>query len=267
MKRIATYLFALLTLSCIVIFNASASSAEPSAYEWEVFDLVNAARAENGLPALQFTAEAYGVSQLRAKEVLSSFAHTRPNGTYFSTAFTELNVTYSFAAENIAYGQSTPSRVVSDWLNSPGHYANIMSTSVQYIGISYVVGQGNSPAWAQEFYSPNQWNGGTVTVLSRNSSPAEPPPVVVTPPPVVVTPPPVVVTPPPVVEIPPIAETPTIILTAPERGFFPSFMRKATAVSDIVSQPVVIAPPKSTAPPVNVSRPVPQGFFPSFMYR
>ncbi|MDR0937709.1 MAG: CAP domain-containing protein [Oscillospiraceae bacterium] len=283
MKRFATYLFTLLLLSGLVIFTAAAAS-EPSAYEWEVFDLVNAARTDAGLPELQFTAEAYNVAQLRAGEVLRSFSHTRPNGTNFSQAFTDCGVTYSFAAENIAYGQSSPAQVVRDWLNSPGHYANIMSTSVKYIGVSYTVGQGNSPAWTQEFYSPNQWNGGTVTVLSRagqslNKPPVvvTPPPAVVTPPPVVVTPPTVVVTPPPAVETPPAVVTPPVtevtpppvtVIASPERGFFPSFMKKDSAPPvAVVTPPAVTETPPVVIvkPPVTVAPSVPKGFFPSFM--
>jgi hypothetical protein len=270
MKRFATYLFTLILLSGLVIFTASA--VEPSAYEWEVFDLVNAARTEAGLPELQFTAEAYSVAKLRAGEVLRSFSHTRPNGTNFSQAFTDVGVSYSFAAENIAYGQSTPAQVVRDWLNSPGHYANIMSTSVTYIGISYTVGQGNSPAWTQEFYSPNRWNSGTVTLLSRAGKSLEnpvvsPPPVIVTPPPVEITPPPVVVTPPPVEITPPpvVVTPPPVEVTPPPVVVCPPTVEIIPPV--VETPPVVEIPPlvEEIISPVVTLTPPERGFFPEFM--
>lgn len=45
-----------------------------------------------------------------------------------------MNLGFSRAAENIAWGQQTPERVMNAWLWSPGHRRNIMSTSYDRIG-------------------------------------------------------------------------------------------------------------------------------------
>ncbi len=45
---------------------------------------------------------------------------------------------YSALAENIAAGQSTPASVMSGWMESSGHRANILSTSFEELGIGYV---------------------------------------------------------------------------------------------------------------------------------
>lgn len=41
------------------------------------------------------------------------------------------------AGENIAAGQSSPQEVVEDWMNSPGHRANILDESYTALGVGY----------------------------------------------------------------------------------------------------------------------------------
>ena len=55
-------------------------------------------------------------------------------------------------AENIAAGQSSPQEVVTAWLHSPGHCANIMG-DYREIGVSYVHLDGSRSLdyWTQEF--------------------------------------------------------------------------------------------------------------------
>ncbi|MBR2563318.1 MAG: serine protease, partial [Paenibacillus sp.] len=58
----------------------------------------------------------------------------------------QFGVTYSYAGENIAKGQKTPQEVVTAWMNSVGHRANILSKNFTHIGVGYYNGY-----WAQEF--------------------------------------------------------------------------------------------------------------------
>jgi uncharacterized protein YkwD len=55
--------------------------------------------------------------------------------------------------ENIAAGQASPSAVVSSWMGSPGHCANILSPAFRGVGIGYA-SQTGSPFthyWTQDF--------------------------------------------------------------------------------------------------------------------
>ena len=89
-------------------------------------------------------------ANMRAKETVQSFSHTRPNGTSFSTALKEYGISYMAAGENIAYGQRTPQEVVTGWMNSPGHRANILNSNFHKIGIG--VYQSNGVIyWSQLF--------------------------------------------------------------------------------------------------------------------
>lgn len=106
-----------------------------SQYISEVVRLVNAERAKEGLAALQMDSSLNSAAQVRAKEIVTSFSHTRPNGSNCFTALSEAGIKYNGSGENIAYGQKTPAEVVNAWMNSAGHRANIMSSKFTKIGI------------------------------------------------------------------------------------------------------------------------------------
>ena len=44
-------------------------------------------------------------------------------------------IEFSAAGENIAHGQTGADEVMEDWMNSPGHKANIMSDIYNQIGV------------------------------------------------------------------------------------------------------------------------------------
>ncbi len=126
------------------------SSEFNTAYEAEVLRLVNAERAKYGLSPLSTDSGAVKVAHLRAKEIVQSFSHTRPNGSSCFTVAKEFGVTYRTAGENIAYGYATPEQVVNGWMNSEGHRKNILSASFSKIGIGCYK-SGRTLYWSQFF--------------------------------------------------------------------------------------------------------------------
>lgn len=122
------------------------TSSSVSAYAQKVVDLVNEERAKEGLSPLQLDLDVTNAAQVRAKEIQSSFSHTRPDGRSCFTALDEAGVSYRGAGENIALGQKTPEQVMNDWMNSEGHRKNIMNPNFKYIGVGV---DGN--AWTQLF--------------------------------------------------------------------------------------------------------------------
>ena len=57
--------------------------------------------------------------------------------------------------ENIALGPDSAEEVVSGWLDSPGHCANIMDDRFQHIGVGLSVGRGRGKIyWVQNFGAP-----------------------------------------------------------------------------------------------------------------
>lgn len=126
------------------------SNTSQSGYAAEVVRLVNAERAKNGLSALTVSGSVQAAAQTRAGELKQAFSHTRPNGSSAFTALSEAGVNYRGAGENIAYGQRTPAAVMQDWMNSPGHRANILKAEFTTIGVGYTVVNG-TPYWTQMF--------------------------------------------------------------------------------------------------------------------
>ena len=119
------------------------------AYEQEVVRLVNAERASHGLPALSIRADLCQYARVKSQDMHDSgyFSHTSPNyGSPFDM-MKSFGITYSHAGENIAMGYSTPEAVVSAWMNSEGHRANILSASYTELGVGYVADGGYWTQW------------------------------------------------------------------------------------------------------------------------
>ena len=115
-----------------------------------VLSLVNSERAKNGLGALKLDDRLCALADIRAKEITASFSHTRPDGTSCFTVFKQNGVTYRYAGENLAYGQTSAAAVMNGWMNSSGHRANILGKNFGKIGISCLV-YGGRKYWVQLF--------------------------------------------------------------------------------------------------------------------
>lgn len=79
------------------------------------------------------------------------FSHNSPT---YGSPFTMINnfgIRFRAAGENIAQGQATPQVVVTAWMNSPGHRANILSTNFTEIGVGYAAGGPGRHYWTQMF--------------------------------------------------------------------------------------------------------------------
>ncbi|WMJ85234.1 SafA/ExsA family spore coat assembly protein [Oscillospiraceae bacterium MB24-C1] len=119
-------------------------------YETEVVRLVNIERAKNGLKPLTMNWELSRVARYKSQDMHDKgyFSHTSPTyGSPFNM-MTNFGISYRAAGENIAMGYSTPQAVVTGWMNSPGHRANILKSSFTQIGVGYVP-SGNY--WTQMF--------------------------------------------------------------------------------------------------------------------
>ena len=121
------------------------------AFADQVVSLVNQERAKAGLSPLTVNRSVVNAAQTRAKEITSSFSHTRPDGKSFSTALTEAGVNYRGSGENIAYGQKSPEEVMNGWMNSSGHRANILNASFTQIGVGHYRSAAGVDYWTQLF--------------------------------------------------------------------------------------------------------------------
>lgn len=128
--------------------NTDSGSTSLTAIQSQVIALVNQERAKAGLSALKSDALLTKVATEKARDmdVNNYFSHTSPTyGSPFDM-MRSYGVTYSYAGENIASGQKTPQDVMTAWMNSAGHKANILSNNFTKIGVGYVNGE-----WVQMF--------------------------------------------------------------------------------------------------------------------
>lgn len=127
-------------------------------YAFQVLEIVNKERALDGAGPLTMDQDLLSAAMLRSAETVVSFSHTRPNGEKCFTASSKMS------GENIAMGSgalsATPEQVMIQWMNSPGHKANILTKSYQSIGIGcFVTNYGTY--WVQCF------GRGTAQTLSQ----------------------------------------------------------------------------------------------------
>ncbi len=127
------------------------SSEDVHPYVLRIVELVNEERAKAGLNPVALDAAASTAAQVRAGEIVTSFSHTRPNGSSFATALKEQGVSYRTSGENIAWGQRSPEAVMEGWMNSSGHRANILKESFTHIGVGYYQENGVN-YWTQLFW-------------------------------------------------------------------------------------------------------------------
>lgn len=112
---------------------------DTAAYIQQVVDLVNKERAAKGLGKLTALPKIETAAATRAKELITSFSHTRPDGTKYRTALEANGVKAGYTGENVAMGYRTPEAVVKGWMNSTGHRDNILKSAYTHVGVGYAV--------------------------------------------------------------------------------------------------------------------------------
>ncbi|WP_028399396.1 CAP domain-containing protein [Ectobacillus panaciterrae] len=116
----------------------------------QVVDLVNAERRKAGLSDLIMDTSLSSVAGTKALDMENKgyFSHLSPTyGSPFDM-LRSFGITFRSAGENIAKGQRSAQQVVTDWMNSPGHRANILNSSYTHIGVGHTTGKN---CWVQMF--------------------------------------------------------------------------------------------------------------------
>ncbi|MCT4563143.1 MAG: SafA/ExsA family spore coat assembly protein [Maledivibacter sp.] len=126
------------------------------AIEKEVVRLTNIQRQNYGLPPLKHNWQLSRVARYKSDDMRNKgyFSHTSPTyGSPFKM-ITDFGIRYSTAGENIAMGQRTAQDVVTGWMNSSGHRANILSKNFTEIGVGYSKNSSGRTYWTQMFIRP-----------------------------------------------------------------------------------------------------------------
>jgi uncharacterized protein YkwD len=133
-----------------------------------ILDAVNAARATarncgarrfaaapplawNGLLANAALAHSQDMAQNRY------FAHEESDGSMVGDRAQRAGYLWRRIGENIASGQRSPEAAVAEWLDSPGHCANIMQPGFTEMGAAYAINPASESGtvyWTQAFGTP-----------------------------------------------------------------------------------------------------------------
>ncbi len=124
--------------------------------ENEVIRLVNIQRGNSGLPKLSTNWQLSRIARYKSQDMINKnyFSHISPTyGSPFNM-MENFGLKFSAAGENIAMGQQSPSSVVTAWMNSPGHRANILNPSYTQIGVGLAKNSNGTCYWTQMFIKP-----------------------------------------------------------------------------------------------------------------
>jgi uncharacterized protein YkwD len=121
----------------------------------QVVTLTNAERAKVGCGALSVDATLTSVAQAHSADMAAHnyFDHNSQDGRSPFDRITAAGYRFGTAAENIAAGQRTPQDVMTSWMNSPGHKANILNCALHEIGVGYATSSSSTYGayWTQDF--------------------------------------------------------------------------------------------------------------------
>ena len=109
-----------------------------------IIEYTNGARSQNGrLPALIENELLDRDAQLKLVDMFAKqyFEHESPDGTGPADLAKAVGYAYVIVGENLALGDfDSDQGVVTAWMNSPGHRANILNTHYQEIGVAAMKG-------------------------------------------------------------------------------------------------------------------------------
>jgi secreted trypsin-like serine protease len=112
----------------------------PSNFAEQVVVLVNVERAAVACGPLTMHPQLNQAALAHSADMALNdfFDHTGSDGSSVTERMEAAGyVNWWTAAENIAAGQTTPEEVMTSWMNSPGHRANILNCDFEDIGVGY----------------------------------------------------------------------------------------------------------------------------------
>jgi uncharacterized protein YkwD len=119
--------------------SAGLGAGKYSGTEARIFDLINAERQHQGMPALVYNAQLDRMAKIQAENMarFQKMAHTIPESQLPTLGDRARYAGYPFGrlAENVALGYPNAETVVQGWMTSSGHRRNILDGDVEETGI------------------------------------------------------------------------------------------------------------------------------------
>ncbi len=142
--REAAFLGSLVVLSFVITpFFVQAQQEYALLTPDAIIELTNSERREAELSFYRENQMLAAAAEAKAKDMAtrSYFAHATPEGEKTWNLVREKGYQFSRVGENLAVKFSDPARVVSSWLASPGHRANLLNEKFVDIGVGVAEGR------------------------------------------------------------------------------------------------------------------------------
>lgn len=175
----------------IILFSASfVLSFEPvevqasAITENNIFNLTNSQRSTYKVNKLAWNYKLANAARAKAQDMINKdyFSHNTPSGATPWTFITAAGYNYIYAGENLGMNFTVAEDLMTAWMNSGGHRANILSSNFKELGVGVVTGeyQGYTTTMvvqmfgtqAQAVYSPDTDNDTSPAKISEKPAPA-----------------------------------------------------------------------------------------------
>lgn len=131
--------------------RAQDAGSESAAAEQDLFRLTNQARAQAGVPQLEWNEWLAQAARKHAAETArrGQLSHQFPGEPGMRDRIAATGLRFNASAENVAFGPSA-AEIQDDWMHSPPHRANLLDGKYNAVGIA-VVRQGNTMYAVSDF--------------------------------------------------------------------------------------------------------------------
>ena len=155
------------TVTAIQILSENLEDKKPALYgetneelqtgfEFQLFDLTNAARVHHNVPPVQWESTIRGTAYKHSLDMAEHkyFNHTNLSGQSPFDRMSLDGIDYSVAGENLAYGQSSSIFAHEGLMNSMGHRKNLLKIDFTLLGVGVAFNDENQPYYTENFYKP-----------------------------------------------------------------------------------------------------------------
>jgi uncharacterized protein YkwD len=142
----------LLVLGALLAGCTPAGPAKP--WVGTMLDALNADRAAAGAPPLQLCASLTRAAQGHSDDqaATNTMTHTGSDGSDIGSRADAAGYKgWTALGENVAMGYTTVDTVMTAWMNSTGHRANILNPSYHDVGLAESFAADGTPYWTQDF--------------------------------------------------------------------------------------------------------------------
>ncbi len=141
------------TLTAVTTTTVVASTS-PGAWESQMIARINSERAAVGASPLAMCNALRTAAQNHSADQAAhnTMTHTGSDGSTLDTRATRAGYTgWTALGENVAYGYGTVDSVMTGWMNSPGHRANLLNSGFTHVGLGQAAASAGALYWTQDF--------------------------------------------------------------------------------------------------------------------